>query len=110
MTAGAPAPMPAMPGMSSSAKAPAPAPAGPNALTINNFAFAPQTLTVHVGTAVTWVNRDEEPHTVAAEDGSFRSPGMDNGGSYTFTFTKAGTYEYICSIHPFMRATVVVTP
>lgn len=107
MTPGGAGQMPDMPGMSSSRAAP---PAGPNAVTIDNFAFAPQTLTVRAGTTVIWTNHDEEPHTVAAKDGSFRSPGMDNGGSYTFTFAKAGTYEYICSIHPFMRAAVVVTP
>ncbi|MBB5911192.1 plastocyanin [Nocardia transvalensis] len=103
---GAP-PMTTMPGM---AAPQGPAPAGPNAVSIDNFAFAPQTLTVRAGTTVTWTNHDEEPHTVAAQDGAFHSPGMGAGATYTFTFTKAGTYHYLCSIHPFMRADVVVTP
>ncbi len=110
----------AMPGMSGMPSAPAsPAdtssstePAGPvagNAVNIDNFAFAPATLTVPVGTTVTWTNHDEEPHTVVANDGSFRSPGLDGKTTFSFTFTKAGTYDYICSIHPFMHGTVVVT-
>ncbi|MEU7141927.1 cupredoxin family copper-binding protein [Nocardia sp. NPDC046473] len=99
-----------MPGMSMTPPAQAAAPAGPNAVNIDNFAFAPSALTVKAGTTVTWVNHDEEPHTVAATDGSFHSPGMGAGATYTFTFAKAGTFAYICSIHPFMKATVVVTP
>ncbi|HME48515.1 MAG TPA: cupredoxin family copper-binding protein [Mycobacterium sp.] len=85
------------------------APQGPNAVSINNFKFDPATLTVPVGTTVTWTNLDEEPHTVAAKDGSFHSPGLDTHGSYSFTFTTPGTFDYICSIHPFMTGTVVVT-
>ncbi|MFB8006772.1 cupredoxin family copper-binding protein [Nocardia sp. NPDC056000] len=102
--------MPGMQGTSSTATAPADAKAGPNAVTIDNFAFAPATLTVPVGTTVTWTNRDEEPHNVAASDGGFHSPNLGAGATYTFTFTKAGTFAYICAIHPFMHATVVVTP
>ncbi|MFI9503469.1 cupredoxin family copper-binding protein [Nocardia sp. NPDC052566] len=111
MTPGAMSPMPGMPpmpGMSSSAGQPAPA--GPNAVSIDNFAFAPPALTVRAGATVTWTNRDEEPHNVVAKDGGFRSPTMGSGATFTFTFTKAGSYEYICAIHPFMHATVVVTP
>lgn len=100
----------AMPGMSMPPPTQAAAPAGPNAVNIDGFAFTPATLTVKAGTTVTWVNHDEEPHTVAANDGGFHSPGMGAGATYTFTFTKAGTFAYICSIHPFMKATVVVTP
>ena len=85
-------------------------PAGPNAVNINNFAFAPTTLTIPVGTTVTWTNQDEEPHTVVSNDGStFHSPGMGTNGTYTFTFTNAGTFDYVCSIHPFMHGSVVVT-
>lgn len=76
---------------------------------IDGFAFVPLTLTVTAGTTVTWTNRDEEPHTVAASDGSFRSPGMGTGATFTHTFTAAGTFDYVCSIHPMMRGTVVVT-
>jgi amicyanin len=84
------------------------APQGPNAINIANFKFDPATLTVPVGTTVTWTNQDEEPHTVVAKDGSFRSPGLDTHGSYSHTFAAAGTFDYICSIHPFMTGTVVV--
>ncbi|MCV7229372.1 cupredoxin domain-containing protein [Mycolicibacterium komossense] len=94
----------------SGAAADAPAPAGPNALNINNFAFAPATLTIPVGTTVTWTNKDEEPHTVVSNDGTtFHSPGMGINGTFTFTFTNAGTFDYVCSIHPFMHGSVVVT-
>lgn len=85
------------------------APVGGTAVGINDFAFSPATLTVPVGATVTWTNHDAEPHTVAASDGSFHSPGMDTDATYTYTFTKAGTFDYICSIHPMMHGTVVVT-
>ena len=84
-------------------------PASGNQVTIDGFAFAPATLTVGAGSTVTWTNRDEEPHTVAASDGSFRSPGMGTGATFTHTFATAGTFDYVCSIHPMMRGTVVVT-
>jgi amicyanin len=99
---------PASPADTSSSTEPA-APVAGNAVNIDNFAFAPATLTVPVGSTVTWTNHDEEPHTVVANDGSFRSPGLDGKATFSFTFTKAGTYDYICSIHPFMHGTVVVT-
>ena len=97
-----------MPMTSTSVTAPA-APVGGNQVTIDGFAFAPATLTVAAGTTVTWTNRDEEPHTVAASDGSFHSPGMGTGATFTHTFTEAGTFDYVCSIHPMMRGTVMVT-
>ena len=92
----------------SSATAPA-APVGSNAVAVDNFKFDPATLTVPVGSTVTWTNKDEEPHTIAAKDGSFHSPTLDTKGTYSFTFAKPGSYDYICSIHPFMTGTVVVT-
>ena len=112
--------MPGMPGMGSggmgsmstptgSATPGSPAPVGGTPVGINDFAFAPTTLTVPVGTTVTWTNHDAEPHTVAASDGSFHSPGMDTDATYAYTFTKVGTFDYICSIHPAMHGTVVVT-
>jgi amicyanin len=84
-------------------------PAGPNAVNIDNFAFAPATLTVKAGTTVTWTNKDEDPHTVVDNGGAFRSQALGSGGTYSFTFPTAGTFDYICSIHPFMHGTVVVT-
>jgi amicyanin len=93
--------------------APAETPSAPvagTAVSINNFAFVPATLTVHRGDSVTWTNHDEEPHTIAAGDGSFHSPGMDTNATYSYTFTTPGNYDYTCGIHPFMHGTVVVTP
>jgi plastocyanin len=78
-------------------------------VTIDNFAFAPATLTVKVGSTVTWTNRDEEPHTVAASDGSFHSPGLGTGATFSHTFSTPGKFDYVCSIHPMMHGTVVVT-
>ena len=98
----------AAPAATSSSTGPA-APVAGNAVTIENFKFDPATLTVPVGSTVTWTNKDEEPHTIAAKDGSFHSPTLDTKGTYSFTFTNPGTYDYICSIHPFMTGTVVVT-
>jgi plastocyanin len=82
---------------------------GGTAVGITDFAFAPASLTIPVGATVTWTNHDAEPHTVAAGDGSFHSPGMDTDATYTYTFTNTGTFDYICSIHPSMHGTVVVT-
>lgn len=87
---------------------PAP-PAGPDVVAINGFAFLPATLGVRVGNTVTWTNRDEDPHTVVAGDGSFRSQVLGSGGTFSFTFPRPGTFDYVCSIHPFMHGTVVVT-
>lgn len=102
--------MPSMSTMdSSAAAAPAAAPVATNKVVISNFAFGPQTITVKVGTTVTWTNKDADDHTVTAMDGSFNSAPLATGASYSHTFTKAGTFGYLCTIHPFMTATVVVT-
>jgi plastocyanin len=87
----------------------APAPQAGSLVKIDNFAFVPATLTVPVGTTVTWTNQDEEPHTVTAKDGSFHSPGLDSRGTCSYTFQAPGSCDYICSIHPFMTGSVVVT-
>lgn len=78
------------------------------AITIDNFDFAPMTLTVAAGTTVTWTNNDDIPHTVRAVDGSFRSKPMDSADSYSFTFARPGVYAYFCSIHPKMVGKVIV--
>jgi plastocyanin len=75
---------------------------------IDNFSFAPQTLTVAVGATVTWVNRDDIPHTVVSTDGVFKSKVRDTDEKFSYTFTKAGTYSYFCSVHPKMTGKVVV--
>jgi len=103
--------MPSMPGAPSGTASAtgSPAAVAGDQVSIDNFAFAPATLTVKVGTTVTWTNRDEEPHTVAASDGSFHSPGMGTGATFSHTFSTAGKFDYVCSIHPMMHGTVVVT-
>jgi plastocyanin len=84
-------------------------PAGPAAtIEIRDFAFAPRTLTIVVGTTVTWRNRDEEPHTVRGTDEVVRSGALDQNEAYSFRFDKPGTYHYGCSIHPQMSGTIVV--
>jgi plastocyanin len=100
-----------MSGADASPSAPvAQAPVSANAVAIQNFAFAPATITVKVGTTVTWTNSDQDAHTVTAQDRSFTSAPLNPGDSYRYTFTKSGSYAYLCTIHPFMTATVVVTP
>src|ERR1700737_1118178 len=75
---------------------------------IDNFSFGPATLTVPAGTSVTWTNRDDIPHTVASTDGVFKSKALDTDEKFSFTFSKAGTYPYFCSIHPKMTGKVIV--
>lgn len=77
---------------------------------IDNFTFAPAQLTVPVGTAVTWVNRDDIPHSIVATDKAFRSQALDTDDGYSFTFARPGTFEYFCGLHPYMTGTVIVTP
>jgi plastocyanin len=79
-------------------------------VTIDNYTFSPGTLTVPVGTRVTWTNRDFEVHTVTADDTppTFKSAGLDTDDSFSFTFNKAGTYSYHCSLHPHMTGKIVV--
>ena len=77
---------------------------------IDNFSFGPATITVAVGTTVTWTNRDDIPHTVVSADDprAFKSKVMDTDEKFSFTFTKAGKFPYFCSVHPKMTGTVVV--
>jgi plastocyanin len=75
---------------------------------IDNFSFGPSELTVPVGTTITWTNRDDIPHTVVSTDKLFKSKVLDTDEKFSFTFSKAGTYPYFCSIHPKMTGKVVV--
>ncbi len=75
---------------------------------IDNFSFGPGTLTVPVGTTVTWTNRDDIPHTVVSTDGVFKSRVLDTDEKFSYTFSKAGTFPYFCSIHPKMTGKVIV--
>ncbi len=79
-----------------------------NSISIANFAFSPSSLTVKAGTKVTWTNNDSVTHTVTEGNGAFNSGDLAPGSSFSFTFSKAGTYSYHCSIHPSMTATIVV--
>ena len=83
-------------------------PAATAAVKIDNFVFGPQTLTIPVGTTVTWTNSDDIPHTSVSTEGVFKSKVLDTDEKFSYTFTKAGTYPYYCTIHPKMTGTVVV--
>ncbi len=85
-----------------------PAARAPAAVEVKEFKFRPATLTVTPGTTVSWVNDDEEPHTITSTDGAFASPPLEGDGRFSFTFTTPGTYQYFCALHPHMRAEVVV--
>ena len=77
---------------------------------IKDFKYNPPALTVHVGDRVTFVNDDDEAHTVTATDKSFDSEGLDTAGTWQHVFTKPGTYHYFCELHPYMKAAIVVLP
>jgi len=77
-------------------------------IVIDQFIFQPTTLTIKAGSTVTWQNEDEEPHTVVSASGLFRSAALDTHEQFSFTFSKPGTYPFVCSIHPQMIGTIVV--
>ena len=77
---------------------------------IDNFAFTPKELTVKAGTTIVFRNRDDIPHSVVGTKGEFHSKALDTDDSFSFTFTKAGTYDYTCGLHPKMQGRIVVTP
>jgi amicyanin len=76
---------------------------------IDNFSYAPSTLTVRTGTTVTWVNQDDVPHNVVSTEGNaLKSSLLDTDQKFAYTFDKAGTYPYYCSVHPKMIGKVIV--
>ncbi len=79
---------------------------GPNEISIKNFAFDPATLNISAGTKVIWTNNDSVAHRISGT--GFQSTDFYNGQKYGFTFTAAGTYDYICSIHPSMKGQIIV--
>ncbi len=88
---------------------PANSPAMTQEVKIDNFTFAPASVTVAPGTTVRWVNRDDIPHTVVSDDKTtFKSKPLDTDQEFSYTFTKPGTYPYFCSIHPKMTGKIVV--
>lgn len=78
------------------------------AVTIQNFAFSPASLTIKKGETVTWTNKDSAPHQIASDNGKFQGPQMSNGQTYSFTFNETGTFPYHCVIHPMMKAAITV--
>ncbi|MBI5728622.1 MAG: cupredoxin family copper-binding protein [Candidatus Magasanikbacteria bacterium] len=107
-----PAAQKAIPSAAPAADLPTPAANAPKPQTvsieISNFSFQPQILTVAPGTTVVWTNRDGAPHTATAQDRSFDSGTLNTNGTFSRTFTTAGTFSYFCSIHPSMQAKIVV--
>jgi len=98
------------------AQTPAPTPAQVPAqmegtqVEIRAHAFSAPTVTVKAGTTVTWINHDDDTHTVTSSVDTFRSPGLDTDETFSYTFTTPGTYEYYCTLHPLMTGKVIVTP
>jgi plastocyanin len=82
--------------------------AGPIQVTIKNLKFMPPEVSVPVGTTVVWVNNDDEPHTVTAQQKQFKSKPLDKNDTFSVAFDKPGEYHYFCSIHPFMIGVVKV--
>jgi plastocyanin len=77
---------------------------------IKDFKYHLPALTVHAGDRVTFINDDDEAHTVTATDKSFDSEGLDTAGTWQHLFTKPGTYHYFCELHPYMKGTIIVLP
>ncbi len=84
-----------------------PTPSSSSAVSITGFAF-PKNVTVAIGTTVTWTNNDPAPHTITSDTGAFGSSDIAPGGTYSHTFTSAGTFPYHCEIHPSMQGTITV--
>lgn len=82
--------------------------AAPNQVVIENFSFVPASLTVKAGTKVTWINKDDVPHTATDTDKRFNSKTLDTDDQFSFTFQQPGTYNYYCALHPKMTAQIIV--
>jgi len=97
-------------GSAQSADTPAPSGEAPRAAKVEivDFAYDPDPVAIQVGGKVTWLNQDPAPHTATAEDGSFDTGTLEEGKLKSETFKQAGTYEYICQIHPDMHGVVEV--
>src|SRR5712671_7658468 len=85
-----------------------PTPSTANQVMVENFSFQPGTLTVKAGTTVTWVNHDDEPHTVNENNKTFKSGTLDTDAKFSYKFTSPGTYSYFCSLHPRMTGQIIV--
>ncbi len=83
--------------------------AGEVTVAIKDFAYDPASVEVPVGGSITWTNQDSTKHTATAKDKAILQSGaLDQGESFTQTFTMAGTYEYFCEFHANMKGTIVV--
>ena len=84
--------------------------ASPATVEIDNFTFAPATLTVTAGTTVTWKNEDDSPHRIGDQNGTFKSAALETDDTFSHTFAAPGEYPYICTMHPYMVGKIVVRP
>lgn len=92
------------------AAAPTPAPSPGLVVHIKNFMFVPMTASVKAGTTVEFVNDDDDAHTVTLTDRSVDSGGIDGHDTWSHTFTKTGTFNYFCAVHPYMKGVLKVVP
>ena len=100
----------ALPELTSAGEAVVAAAASPTTIKIDNFAFAPATLTITAGTTVTWKNEDDSPHRIGDKNGAFESAALDTDETFSHTFASPGEYPYICTIHPYMVGRIIVKP
>jgi plastocyanin len=99
-----------LPRLSAAGEAVVQAAASPATVQIDNFSFAPATLTVTAGTTVTWKNEDDSPHRIGDKNGTFKSAALDTDDTFSHTFATPGEYPYICTIHPYMVGKIIVKP
>jgi plastocyanin len=100
----------ALPELTAAGEAVMAAAASPAEIAIQNFAFAPATLTVPAGTTVVWKNEDDSPHRIGDRTGMLKSAALDDGDTFSHTFAAPGEYPYICTLHPYMRGKIIVKP
>jgi plastocyanin len=100
----------ALPELTAAGEAVVAAAASPATVKIDNFTFAPATLTVTAGTTVTWKNEDDSPHRIGDNNGTFKSAALDTDDTFSHTFAASGEYPYICTIHPYMVGKIIVKP
>ena len=100
----------ALPELTAAGEAAVAAAASPATVDIDNFAFAPATLTVTAGTTVIWKNEDDSPHRIGDNNGTFKSAALDTDDTFSHTFAAPGEYPYICTIHPYMAGKIIVKP
>jgi amicyanin len=98
-----------MAGMTAPANAQSGTPIATTTVSIKNFGFSPATITVKAGSNITWTNNDAVDHTVTFDGGTVSSTDLGTNDTFSHAFATPGTYHYICTIHPFMHGTVIVT-